>query len=79
MNERIKDLYNQALVLAGQENQFETTNTDVIEKFAELIVQECTTLINEIPLESRGFWSDGYYNGCRDSAKTINKHFGFEE
>lgn len=39
--EQIKELYNAALVSAGQEKQFGTTNLDVAERFAELIVAEC--------------------------------------
>jgi hypothetical protein len=49
------------------------------EKFAELIVQECATIINDIPSAPQGSWSDGYYEGCRDSANQIRQHFGIEE
>ena len=41
MNERIKELYNTALVSAGQEKKFDTTNLDVAERFAAAIVAEC--------------------------------------
>jgi hypothetical protein len=41
MNERIRELYETAMVSAGQDKQFATTNLDVATKFAELIVQEC--------------------------------------
>ena len=49
-----------------------------LEKFAELIVRECATIINDIPSSPQGSWSDGYYEGCRDSAKQIQQHFGVE-
>ena len=49
-----------------------------LEKFAELIVKECATIIDDIPTTPQGVWSDGYYEGCRDSAKAIQKHFGVE-
>ena len=48
-------------------------------KFAELFVRECATIINNIPSSPQGSWSDGYYEGCRDSAKQIKQHFGIEE
>ena len=50
-----------------------------LQKFAELIVRECATIIDEIPTTPQGVWSDGYYEGCRDSAKTIQKHFGVSD
>ena len=49
-----------------------------IEKFAKLIVEECATIITDIPSSPQGSWSDGYYEGCTDSAKQIKKHFGIE-
>ena len=48
-------------------------------KLAELIVGECAAIINDIPSSPQGSWSDGYYEGCRDSAKQIKQHFGIEE
>jgi hypothetical protein len=41
MNERVRHLYDKALVATGKENQFETTRLDVTEKFAELVVLSC--------------------------------------
>ena len=49
------------------------------EKFAELIVRECASIIDAIPTSPQGAWSDGYYEGCRDSSKAIQEHFGVEE
>ena len=49
-----------------------------IEKFAELIVRECASIIDAIPTSPQGAWSDGYYEGCRDSSKAIQEHFGVE-
>ena len=45
MNERVRHLYDVALVAAGKQNQFDTTHLDVTEKFAELVVLSC---INEV-------------------------------
>ena len=50
-----------------------------IEKFTKLIVRECAAIITDIPSSPQGSWSDGYYEGCTDSAKQIKKHFGVEE
>jgi hypothetical protein len=74
MNERIKLLAEQA----GWDNHHSKFDTR-IEKFAELIVKECAAIINDIPSSPQGSWSDGYYEGCRDSAKQIKQDFGIKE
>jgi hypothetical protein len=70
MNERIKELYDTALVAAGKEKQFETTHLHVAEKFAELIVQECAGMVADAV-------------DHREPASTyvgkIKQHFGVEE
>jgi len=75
MNERIEGLWWQARI--GYNNQ--NCDPEVVAKFAKLIVQECATIINDIPSAPQGSWSDGYYEGCRDSANQIRQHFGIEE
>ena len=81
MNERIKQLAMQTDIWCDQiiaqgspmyNNQWE-------QKFAELIVAECAAIINDIPSSPQGSWSDGYYEGCRDSAKQIKQDFGIKE
>jgi hypothetical protein len=84
MNERIRDLKEQSLLWA-----IETLDPDALNdnewgvaidgKFAELIVTECAAIINDIPSSPQGSWSDGYYEGCRDSAKQIKQDFGIKE
>ena len=81
MNERIKELNAQADKYAwekvgkkydgtGDLNwQWEDTK---MEKFAELIVQECA----ELTLDYK---NDNYYNGWLDYRDEIKKHFGVEE
>jgi len=44
-----------------------------MEKFAELIVQECANFVENI------FDDDGGHAPCEDYAKGIKKHFGVEE
>ena len=79
MNERIRELVRESNLdvygLGKERYRWEYT----VEKFAELIVRECTTIINDIPSAPQGSWSDGYYEGCTDSAKQIKQHFGVEE
>ena len=44
MIERIQELYETAVIAAGRENHFATTNMNVAEKFAEVIAYECIDL-----------------------------------
>jgi hypothetical protein len=71
MNQRIK-----ILAMANQafdESSF--TDREVI-KLTELIIKKCAAIIDDIPTAPQGAWSDGYYEGCRDSVKAIQQHFG---
>jgi hypothetical protein len=82
MNERIKQLAEQCRI--EEYNQF----GDLIEfgfdeeKFAELIVRECTRIIANQAWESRttganGDWTE--YNTLSRVAGQIKEHFGVEE
>ena len=73
MNNRIRELYETAIVAAGRENQFTTTNMNVAEKFAELIIDEC---LNQC--YNRGM-NDELYEGQLRAAEYIEQHFGVEE
>lgn len=65
MNERIRELYETALVAAGKDKQFETTNLDVATKFAELIVKETMQVAaNNLP-----------QNTYLDVADAVIEHF----
>ena len=81
MNERIRELAGQAL---DRVVPYTWTRLDydeiqrLQEYFAELIVRECATIINDIPSSPQGSWSDGYYVGCRYSAKQLQQHSGVE-
>ena len=69
MNERIKELAEQATVTRGRMRVVD------IEKFAELIVQECAELL----------WTEECYNSdlaleeFEKNSKKIKEHFGVEE
>jgi hypothetical protein len=84
MNQRLKELAKQADEYASQFAHLgaidHPSHIDKFnQKFAELIVQECATIIDDIPSSPLCSWSDGYYEGCRDSAKQIKQHFGVEQ
>lgn len=72
MNNRIRELYEAAVVAAGSENQFTTTNMNVAEKFAKLIIGEC---LNQC--YNRGM-NDELYEGQLRAAEYIEQHFGVE-
>jgi len=85
MNERIKELAEQA---GGGPSKW-YTDPDVLEKFAELIVEECVELcetaayaprpaLNPTPVEQYAFII-GEGNMAVNLAKQIRKHFGVEE
>ena len=70
MNERIKALADQAGVVYHTRLGAET-NTDDLEKFAELIVRECA----RISIENDGDWT---IQG-EQTAQEFMEHFGVEE
>ena len=80
MNERIRELAKKSgyvYHVGGTVPYFEFSKNQ-LEKFVKLIVEECADIITDIPSSPQGSWSDGYYEGCTDSAKQIKKHFGVE-
>ena len=87
MNERIKELWSQAGGHYNSGNQHtwpEHTITDP-EKFAELIVRECISIVNEQKEclhEEQQYWHDrdyGYEMAVNDASKGIKQFFGVEE
>jgi hypothetical protein len=81
MNERIKELAEQCTSWSEGSTW---TSREVFdkEKFAELIVQECTRIIANQAWESRtaganGDWTE--YNTLSRVAGQIKEHFGVEE
>ena len=83
MNERIKELAEQATDTVEIVNPDTgiTHNREFFdkEKFAELIVQECTSICAKQAWESRtnDDWTE--YNALSRVAGQIKKHFGVEE
>jgi hypothetical protein len=75
MNERIKELAEQALKHPDNDNDGLTVfDNDELKKFAELIVRECMTVCQTIDKEYDG--EDVLATWC---ATEIGKHFGVEE
>ena len=93
MNKRIQELAKHAKLRAPILLQYwgmidaltdsEQEELQNIEKFAELIVQECIqTIENRAPgqmdKEGEG-WTNGYDDGLKTSAWLIRQHFGVEQ
>ena len=74
MNERIRDLKEQALIWAVETLDPDALNDNewgvaIDEKFAELIVQECAGVVEKNLFESIGW----------NTSKKVKQHFGVEE
>jgi hypothetical protein len=95
MNERIRELAEQAGMTDDKfgmffaKNKHDEDGVD-LEKFAELIVQECTAALFDESERLSGLYSDEYNwdsaeeyeirsNQCIDDIALIEKHFGVEE
>lgn len=85
MNERIKELLNEATVgLEPDLSPQRTVTLNEIEKFAELIVKECVqTLIDNTPERytnesAEEDWDKGYDRAMRDCVYHIQEHFEVE-
>jgi peroxiredoxin len=84
MNERIKLLAEQAGMTVDKFGMFfakDKHNEDGVdlEKFAELIVQECMTTIFK---ESKWYWDKDEFessNAVQNAARRVKEHFGVEE
>jgi hypothetical protein len=83
MNERIKELAEQASLYARSDNSsmlFENFQKRYTEKFAELIVRECMAIVfNKSTLETNEDYREGFHRACQFIWQDINKHFGVEE
>ena len=67
MNKQIEDLmYRAGLSAQGCWDEMDAYDKQAIEKFAELIVEECTTVI-----EKNLFQNIGY-----NTSKAVKRHFG---
>jgi hypothetical protein len=81
MNERIKELARESGLLVHNPEGVPTK----LEKFAELIVKECISIVNEQKEclhEEQQYWHDrdyGYALAVDDASKGIKQFFGVQE
>lgn len=83
MNERIRNLYIQA-INDTKHHPADDINTQIAEKFAELIVRECARVAAQTPCpyddeDARKTFGHTWDMACVESARNIRKHFGVEE
>ena len=85
MNERIQELAEQAGLSLSQKDYsyYWVESKEDIEKFAELIVRECMTQIQEVREIKAGHagpeYTQGFDDGMFVAISTIEEHFGVEE
>ena len=76
MNERIRQLAEQAGMIVGDAGEFDMAKFMPKEvKFAELIVRECAEIAKKVD----GDESDDYQSGRTWAGIDVLKHFGVEE
>lgn len=81
MNERIRELEMQADEWSKYNYTWTPTGNNWVEvymeKFAELIVQECLEQIYSVTIDNpTDDWDQGYDSGLNAAAETIKTHFG---
>jgi hypothetical protein len=84
MIERIKALAVEADFMLCEDGHFYSEGqsqkiTDGLQKFAELIIQECSKCVGHDTANYPGEGMMSYYQGVQDAVKSIRKHFGVEE
>ena len=85
MNEKIKELWDKAVTLVEQEPDGDWSLDTIKDKFAELIVQECIAITDElVNRNTDGSWTSNElytdYNGALFEVKRrIQESFGVEE
>ena len=83
MNKRIRELAEQAGSTHKQNLGVYQFYTDELEKFAELIVGECMSQIEEVRQIKAGnagpVYTQGFEDGMFVAIRTIEEHFGVEE
>ncbi len=87
MNERIRELAEQAGVFAGDfagAGLYSIHNKEEVDKFAELIVRECVNLLMKPEYvmnhpEELTDYNRGWVNGRLLGIEHIKEHFGVEE
>ena len=83
MNERIKELAEQCVIVKYDSTGISYEAGFDKEKFAELIVRECMSQIEEVKQIKAGHagpeYTQGFNDGMFVAIRTIEEHFGVEE
>ena len=82
MNERIKELAEQADIkfrISSIDPQFWSDKEESLEKFAELIVQECIGCCEQVISDPVPESVDTWLNGGEQCIQEIKQHFGVEK
>lgn len=78
MNERIRELAEQAQKVIWSANEEVTELTDLdVEKFAELIVKECASLVKGFEISHELAGQEGNYMHY-EASSILKEHFGVE-
>ena len=85
MNERIKQILLQVVPMAGEDGEYLPSlhTPEDIERFTQLIVEECINCTKEwrdaIRVGSDHDYSRGYVHGCDDAIVEMKTRFGVSE
>jgi hypothetical protein len=80
MNERIKELAEQASLELFNDTAQHRLLKGFAEKFAELIVKECMDIVSkQTTLDTNEDFREGFSHGRKLAWTEIRKHFGVEE
>ena len=82
MNERLREPFYTLMWKAstGYNDSWSQVDPEVLEKFAEMIVNECITLVNKIPVRVEPISGQNFkYIQLGTTIDTIKDHFGVEE
>jgi hypothetical protein len=81
MNKRIKELYREAIIYtmdnAGNKGQ-SSSDAMCADKFAELIIRECTNVVLNVPCYYKDYRSQIEESVINDCGRTVLEHFGIE-
>jgi len=84
MNERIRELAEQAGFENGHQDRNGNSLSQELEMFAELIILECANRVNGMVVMDKGHipqdpHSQGWNSAVAYAGKELKKHFGVEE
>ena len=80
MNDRLKELAKQSGIIfeSTKENRVHSVSTTTLEKFAELIIQECSKVATHTILTGSGV-DPNTFTGTVTTVQRIKEHFGINK